>query len=127
MKSELLGVAAKWRGIGGGLRLRAAVLDTIQEANQGDPEECLSRVVLEWLRKNYNTERFGEPTWQGLVEVVATPAGGNNNDLAAKIASKHQGEETNTWLLQIIVRLLVYTAKYDSSHIHIHGNVMIIE
>ena len=99
MKSELLGVAAKWRGIGGGLRLRAAVLDTIQEANQGDPEKCLSQVVLEWLRKNYNTEKFGEPTWQWLVEVVATPAGGNNNDLAAKIASKHQGEGTNTSLV----------------------------
>ena len=119
-------MAAKWRGIGGGLRLRAAMLDTIQEANQGDPEKCLSQVVLEWLRKNYNTERFGEPTWQWLVEVVATPAGGNNNDLAAKIASKHQGEGTNT---SFIVRLLIYTKKHDSSHIHIHGSfiVMIIE
>ena len=99
VKSELLGVAAKWRGIGGGLRLRAAVLDTIQKANQGDPEECLSQVVLEWLRKNYNTERFGEPTWQWLVEVVAMPAGGNNNDLAAKIASQHQGELGDSFIV----------------------------
>ena len=50
---------------------------------------CLSEVIANWLKKNYNTEKFGLPTWRWLVEVVADPAAGNDRALAEVIARKH--------------------------------------
>ena len=38
-------------------------------------------MVKEWLKRNYNVEKYGEPTWQRLVEVVVHPAGGANPGL----------------------------------------------
>ncbi len=52
---------------------------------------AMGGVIEEWLNKNYNTTRFGPPTWRMLVEVVANPNGGNNNALADKIAEEHPG------------------------------------
>ena len=40
--------------------------------------------------RNYNVERFGEPTWQRLVEAVGHPAGGANMALARDIARRHR-------------------------------------
>ena len=40
--------------------------------------------------KNYNVERFGEPTWQQLVEAVGHPAGGANMTLARNIVKRHK-------------------------------------
>ena len=51
---------------------------------------AMTSVIEEWLKKNYNTTRFGVPTWKMLVEVVAHPNGGNNNFLAERIASEHR-------------------------------------
>jgi len=48
-------------------------------------------VVREWLKRNYNVGKFGEPTWRKLVEVVGSPVGGNNLKLAMKIAKEHPG------------------------------------
>ena len=58
----------------------------------GRPDRCLSDVIENWLKRNYNTERFGPPTWRKLVEIVADPAAGNDRALAGKIARKHLAE-----------------------------------
>ena len=89
MKSELISVSAKWESIGIALRLKANTLDGIQTKNCGDPTACLTSVVKEWLKRNYNVERFGEPTWQWLVKVVGDPAGGADKALARHIATRH--------------------------------------
>ena len=41
--------------------------------------------------RNYNVERFGEPTWRAVVKVVAHPAAGDNCALALSIAKQHSG------------------------------------
>ena len=89
VQSELNPVTAKWKNIGSALRLKANVLESIQ-AESGEPPACLASVVTEWLRRNYNVERFGEPTWQKLVEAVGNPAGGGNMAVARDIARKHK-------------------------------------
>ena len=48
-------------------------------------------MLTEWLKKNYNVKKFGEPTWQMLVKAVGNRAGGGNNALAEKIATSHKG------------------------------------
>ena len=90
VQSELIPVTAKWRNIGTALRLKSDVLESIQAANGSDPPACLALMVTEWLKRNYNMKRFGEPTWQKLVEAVGHPAGGANMMAARDIARKHK-------------------------------------
>ena len=51
-------------------------------------------MLTHWLKRNYNVKKFGEPSWQRLVEVVGHPAGGANPALASQIAEKHRATET---------------------------------
>ena len=92
--SELISVATSWRSIGLALRLKQKTLDSIQAVNSSDPTACLAAMVREWLNRNYNVKRFGEPTWQQLVEAVGHPAGGAKVALARKIAMRHKIEGT---------------------------------
>ena len=48
-------------------------------------------MLLLWLRKKYNVQKFGTPTWKRLVKAVSDPAGGENPSLARDITSRHQG------------------------------------
>ena len=90
VKKELIPVYAKWRSIGIALRLKPNVLDGIKAENNGDPPACLTSTVTEWLNRNYNVKRFGEPTWQALVKAVGDPAGGATMALARDMATRHK-------------------------------------
>ena len=92
MKIELTPVVAKWRSIGIALRLKPNILDGIETRHNGDPPACLESTMTEWLNRNYNVKRFGEPTWRKLVEVVAHPNGGANMALARDMAKKYKAE-----------------------------------
>ena len=70
--------------------MKPDVLDTVQAENPGNPTACLSVTLIKWLNRNYNVKKFGEPTWQRLVEAVSHPAGGANVALAARIAENHK-------------------------------------
>ena len=89
--TEMMPVASNWKAIGGGLRIESGRLETIQESNSGKPKVCLSEMLTCWLKRNYNVERFGEPTWRAVVKVVAHPAAGDNCALALNIAKQHPG------------------------------------
>ncbi len=72
-----------------GTQLYLKLLDTIKNRSKTDTI-AMGEVVEEWLKGNYDTDKFGPPTWKMLVKVVAHPNGGNNNSLAKKIASEHR-------------------------------------
>ena len=90
MQSELISVAANWKRIGIVLWLKFDVLETINLQCNGDPCACLLSMLNKWLKRNYNVEKYGEPTWQRLVEAVGHPAGGANMPLAKEIAMRHK-------------------------------------
>ena len=91
MYSELRIVAVNWRSIGFALQLKCDVLDSIQAENS-DNAARLAAIVREWLMRNYNVERFGEPTWQQLVEALGHSGGGANVALAREIARRHNAK-----------------------------------
>ena len=91
---EMISVAAKWEAIGGGLGIDDGRLELIKEDNP-DAKKRLSKVLTCWLKRSYDVERFGEPTWQAVVKVVADPAAGDNHALALSISGKHQGNSCN--------------------------------
>jgi len=90
VKNELIPVAARWTDLGVALRLKYDTLDNIETRCSNDPHRCLELMVKEWLKRNYNVRKFGEPTWQKLVEAVNSPAGGANTVLARDIAGRHK-------------------------------------
>ena len=90
VKKELIAVAANWMDIGSDLHLKPDTLDNIETRCSNDPRRCLDLMVKEWLKRNYNVGKFGEPTWQKLVKAVNSTAGGANTVLARDIAGRHK-------------------------------------
>ena len=89
MLDEVIDLAGRWTSMCTALRLKASAEDTIASQYFHNHGDCLKAVLRKWLRKEYDTEKHGLPTWRKLVEAVAKPAGGNNPDLAKEIAEKH--------------------------------------
>ncbi len=98
--SYLEDVQAQCYKIGTALRLKQDTLDAIRQEST-DHAEALTKIITNWLWKNYNFEKFGEPTWNSLAEAVERSTGGNNTALAMKIAADHdlpwchQGKQTS--------------------------------
>ena len=86
-------MASRWKDVGLALRLDPDTLDTI-EADCKHVTGCLREALTLWLKKAYNTKRFGPPSWKLLVAAVAHPAGGNHRALAEEIADKYKGKST---------------------------------
>ena len=88
VKVELEPVTERWKHIGLALRLDPSELKKIERENRDNFEDCLTEALTLWLKKAYNTERFGEPSWELQARAVAHPAGGDNAVLAEEIAKK---------------------------------------
>ena len=85
---ELYNLAAKWSHIGFTLHIQ---VEAIHESRGDDSTHCLRMVLSKWLRKSYNYDKYGPPTWRMLVKAVGDPFGGNDCALAETIAKKHPG------------------------------------
>ena len=89
---ELKNVLARHREIGSRLHLKDDQLNIIDQKNPV-AARAMEAVIVQWLKKNYNTARFGLPTWKALVDAVSNPFGGNDKAEAERIASKHKAGE----------------------------------
>ena len=95
------------------LRLKLDSLETIQVSDH-NPRDCLRSMVIEWLKRNYNVRKFGEPTWQKLVQAVGHPAGGANMALAREIARRHRAGG--------MLKCLCFLSSTRVLHMHVYGN-----
>ena len=86
---EVIGLAERWSSMCLALRLLPSDRGKIAVAHPGNPDQCLQAVVVQWLQKGYNYQRFGPPSWRMLAKAVGDPAGGNNTTVAEIIANKH--------------------------------------
>ena len=91
----VLPIKSVYFSLGQCLGLLIAVLESIGKA-ESDTERALYEMLKLWLQQKYDAERFGLPTWRMLVEAVDQEAGGNNNELAKKIASNHRTSRQST-------------------------------
>lgn len=53
---------------------------------------CVHDMISSWLKRDYDTDTFGVPSWKKLVEVVGAKVGGDNVSAASAIASEHPSE-----------------------------------
>ena len=88
---EVLPIKSLYFALGRSLRIPTADLRSIREAypSESDAEQALRDTLELWLQQKYKAERFCPPTWRMLVEAVDRKSGGNNHELAKKIASNH--------------------------------------
>ena len=87
VRSALEPVIARWKPIGLTLRLDPGQLEAVERDHRLS-EDCLTEVLTLWLKRNYNTERFGEPSWEMLARAVGHRSGGNNPALAQEITRR---------------------------------------
>jgi len=87
--STVADITLRWQDLGVSLGIRQSELENILSDRSHSPVNCLKLMLTQWLRQNYNVERFGEPTWRRLVEAVGDHMGGNNVVLAQTIAREH--------------------------------------
>ncbi len=64
------------------LHLKGNEINSIRNSDQ----ERLISVISEWLKMNYNYERFGPPSWQMLARAVQPI----NGRLFGRICDKHR-------------------------------------
>ena len=79
-------LAAEWNKLAIYLGLPFDLINsTIKVA--GDPFQCWSEALRQWILHNYNTKKFGEPSWRTLLKAVAQV----NKLQFKKLAASHQG------------------------------------
>ena len=124
---EAMGIKSRYYKFGEELGLPANDLETISTTVRDDAEIALSKVLLVWLRQQYNVKRHGYPTWRRLVEAVNSKAGGSNPTLAAEIAKKHTVTGMIAaqlcvcvfWCVCVCLCVCVYVCVYACMHTHI--------
>ena len=64
-----LGDFAQWKGLGLNLGISPSSLEVIEE-DYSRASERLHEVLLRWLRRNYNLDKYKPPSWRQLVDAV---------------------------------------------------------
>ena len=77
----------QWDTIAGYLGLEPSKIAGIKRNNPNDIAGCWNGALLEWIRQNYDTKAFGEPSWRTFLKAVALV----NNLQFKKLAANHQG------------------------------------
>jgi hypothetical protein len=62
-------------------------IDAIEQTHPARGDVWLSKGLYEWLRRNYNTDKYGLPSWRTLIKSV----GYIDFDLARGLAKEHEG------------------------------------
>ena len=81
-------LSAKWEQLSSCLGLSYRLIACIKANHPSDSYGCWSDALNQWISQNYNTARFGLPSWRSLVKAIAEV-----DQLKAKeVAKAHQGE-----------------------------------
>ena len=82
---EVEDLGASWDTLATYLRLKTSAIEVIRRNNSGNCSRCLFDVITEWLKQNYNTAKYGKPSWRQLAAGVRKLDGG----MFKRIATAH--------------------------------------
>ena len=82
---ECSALAGQWGRLGSFLGLDPSSIAIIRENNPRDQTSCFSEAISQWIKQNYNTARYGMPSWRTLLRAVAMV----DKLLFQKLAIKH--------------------------------------
>lgn len=83
-------VVGYWETISQKLHVKVNRIEELKNSRQS-ATICLREAVIDWLRLNYNHQRFGKPSWKKVAESVVKV----NTKLFLRIASEHTKGESN--------------------------------
>ena len=63
-------LSPKWEQVGGYLGLTISTIDQVRWNHHRDESRCLNEVLKHWIRQDYNTEKFGHPSWRNLLKAI---------------------------------------------------------
>ena len=89
VEAEVIDIASRWEHFGRALHISPARLSIIKAESGSTPESCLSSTLSDFLKKNYEWKKYGEPSWRLIVTAIAHKAGGQDEALALRIAKEH--------------------------------------
>ena len=78
-------LTSEWRNLLIKLHIQQSKISTIEQDNPRDSQSCLSKGLMNWLQKNYNCQRHGNPSWRMLAKAVSRI----NCEQFEKIAKDH--------------------------------------
>ena len=90
---ECSSLAANWEQLSGYLGLSIGLIDSIKGNHPGDNSSCWNEALKQWIKQNYKTQKFGEPSWKTLLQAVAMV----DNLMFKNLATKHQGINAVQW------------------------------
>ena len=94
VQEEIMDASAQYYDIGIKLGLKSDDLNVIKDKDP-DQRTAITMILSRWLKRQFNVQKYGEPTWKSLVAAVAHRNGGNNAVLAMKLADKHKGNSNS--------------------------------
>ena len=90
---EIQPLESRYYNLGRSLNLKIADLRKIRDEHSSE-SDALEDVLLLWLNQKYDEKKHGPPTWRMLVESVNIKSGGDNQELAKRIALNHPAGST---------------------------------
>ena len=88
MIDECGSLSAKWKQLSICLGLPHKVIVSIKADNLSDNYGCWSDALNQWISQNYNTAKFGVPSWRTLLKAVSKV----DQLMAKELAKAHQSE-----------------------------------
>ena len=99
--------------IGSALGLSEDWLEKIRsECPSDNNTKALRTIIYDWLKKKYDTKQHGPPTWKALVEAVESSLGGDDPELAERIAKDHPPQPSEG----ILIRNVPLNGHFGISH-----------
>ena len=92
LTTALWTIRSSYYSFGQSLNLERTGLQVIHDRypKESDAELALEDVLLLWLKRKYNVEKHGQPTWRMVIKAVNEMCNGSYHELAKKMASNHQ-------------------------------------
>ena len=84
---ECSSLASKWMSLGAYLGCSLKLIDQTKNEYRNDSQSCWNDLLSHWIQQDYDTKRFGAPSWRSLLKAIALV-----DELQfKKLASRHQG------------------------------------
>ena len=97
---ECKSLAAKWKELSISLGLSCDVINNIK--GSGENYHCLSEALEHWIKQNYNTETFDQPSWRSLLKAVAEI----DKLLFKRLAAKHS--QPGMCMCEVVVLIIIF-------------------
>ena len=80
-------LASKCQQLSAYLGLKLSIIDRIKSDFPSDSLGCWSEALKEWIKMNYDIQRYSKPSWKTLLKAIAKV----DNSRCRRLATKHQG------------------------------------